>query len=267
MAANDSVPLYDLDELLAGLSLEDETSTSCFSTRSPHLAPSSLPSISVPPPPAPKTPSCPPWRSSATVYAFTTPAESGTTTQWSEAGTLTQGSPQSSVRLLYKRKRSRPKRVAYVVFHGVRIGVFDQWADVQDATNGVPFALHQGYSTRAGAEAAFELAQTNNWTCVLASWFPKLISSSLAPTPVRHESGGDQRLCEREPDAPWYVVYRGVNPGIFSTQYVECQLNVLGISGAVYESVPTYAEARRKLAHTRERGDVSVRRTRQLMDV
>ncbi|KAJ7197312.1 hypothetical protein B0H12DRAFT_1245072 [Mycena haematopus] len=116
-------------------------------------------------------------------------------------------------------------------------------ADVQAVTNGVPFALHQGYSTRAAAEAAFELAQANNWTCVLASWFPVLISGSLAPKPVGHESGRDERLCERERDAPWYVVYRGVNPGVFAT-HVECQLNVLGISGAVYESIPTYAEAR-----------------------
>jgi hypothetical protein len=91
-------------------------------------------------------------------------------------------------------------------------------------TSGVRFSLQQGYTSVAAAHAAFELAQRNGWTCRDASWpvaprsasqaplpltdDPASTSSSTPPSPFTHVASGDA----------WYVVYAGVNPGVFRTR-------------------------------------------------
>lgn len=89
---------------------------------------------------------------------------------------------------------------------------------MQAVTKGVPFALHQGYSTLAAAQAAFDVAHANHWTCALAGWLP-LLHVPAAPQPLAHEPRVHEvLLCTQETNAPWYVVYSGVNPGVFATQ-------------------------------------------------
>jgi hypothetical protein len=84
-----------------------------------------------------------------------------------------------------------------------------------NATSGVSSALQQGYASRAAAQAAYTLAQANDWTCVL----PTTRSSFAAPTGLTREPRADSELLfPPERNDRWYVVYCGVHPGVFATQ-------------------------------------------------
>ncbi|KAJ7839126.1 hypothetical protein B0H14DRAFT_3458893 [Mycena olivaceomarginata] len=255
------LPLYDIEAILATLTLEEARESQCPPTYS--LLPTAAPPRT--PTPPPRTPTPPPRRSS-TLYMFHSPNKSGFSTDWSEAGASTQGQSQSYVRAIRKARSHRPKAKAYTIFRGKVTGVFNSWREVEVATSGVRFALHKGYATRIQAEAAYELAIANGWTCSMATWTPSPISSAQAPRPpVLDRSAltleSESALGRSGVDDPWYVVYAGVNPGVFPT-YVECALNVLGIEGSLHEKLPSYAEARQKFARAQRRGEVHVRRFR-----
>ncbi|KAJ6509359.1 hypothetical protein C8R47DRAFT_1208543 [Mycena vitilis] len=199
----------------------------------------------------PTTPSRP------ATYSFHSPTLCGQTQDWSEAASATQGIPHASVSGSPRAKRRR-KKGAYVVFRGRSIGVCHTWAEVQADTSGVRFALQQGYPTPERALAAFELAEANGWTCASRSWSAVPITASLAPKPWPHQSG----LSARGDDDPWYVVYAGVNPGIYGTS-LECSLNVLGIRCSHYDSALTFEAAQAQFARAIERGEVRVCRSRE----
>ncbi|KAJ7457580.1 hypothetical protein B0H11DRAFT_2243338 [Mycena galericulata] len=218
-------PQYDIDEILAAMTLEEEAGQV-----SRPATPASPPPLT-PDPPAtpvkratrslPATPAGPKkyvapgtdLASSPTLYQFDSPTKSGYTADWSEAGLATQGSP-SQVHAIRPRPKKGTTKKAYVVFRGRTIGVMHSWAQVQAAISGVPFALQQGYPTTALATAAFELAVQRGWTS--DSDLP--ISISRAPSPINAEESTAPTLIHRLPQDPWYVVYAGINPGIFATK-------------------------------------------------
>ncbi|KAJ7680868.1 hypothetical protein DFH06DRAFT_1120453 [Mycena polygramma] len=275
------VPCYDLDEIFANFTLEERALAG-----GPETSPPPSPTIAT----APSTPVTPPRRrrhtpppryepgpnrnpvsppppsvtrpaaststaaaaaSSSAAYTFHSPTRCGQTVHWSEAAHATQGVAHSSVHGSPRAKR-HGKKVAYVVFRGRRVGVCHTWAEAEAATSRVRFALHQGYSTTARADAAFEVAQANGWICSSDSWSPVPVPSSLAPKPWPHQTTA---LCAREDADPWYVVYCGVNPGIFATS-VECALNVLGIHGSTHQRFPSFEEARDDFRRAQEAGEV-----------
>ncbi|KAJ7605233.1 hypothetical protein DFH06DRAFT_1150624 [Mycena polygramma] len=300
----DEVPCYDLDEIIANLTLEDEaalTRTTSTSPRRPPAPPATrLPPVrpETPPPrysrrPPPNTPATRPAPSSSRAAIATPepptvtppstpPARCGETMHWSQAANATQGVPNSVVFGSPRAKR-RGKRAVYVVFRGRTVGVMDTWyesayalhrttrthppfrrAEAEAATRGVRFSLHQGYSTETPAREAFQLAQANGWTSTSQTWSVVPLSSSLAPQPWGTASTPSTALCPREPSDPWYVVYSGVNPGIFGTS-VECALNVLGIRSSYHEKFATYDEAVADFARATAEGEVHVRRARMNM--
>ncbi|KAJ7160862.1 hypothetical protein C8R46DRAFT_1038080 [Mycena filopes] len=163
------------------------------------------------------------------------------------------------------KSRSRTgKFKVYVVFRGRFIGVFDLWDDVVAATSGFRFALQQGYSSRQDAELAYQFAETHGWTSNSQTWTltPLLSKDAPLPHPVPGKTASSpSTLSYRETGAPWYIAYRGINPGVFGT-FVECALNTLGVEGALHESVPTYEEAVAKFTRASVRGEVSVERAR-----
>ncbi|KAJ7718103.1 hypothetical protein B0H14DRAFT_3521806 [Mycena olivaceomarginata] len=237
VALNAPLPLYDLDEIIASLILDDPpTSRTPPPSYRSHLPPSSPASS---PPRTPHTPSrnAP---STATIYTYCSPGKSGVSNAWSEAGHATQGVSHSSVHAVAKSNPRRPKSKAYVVFRGLRVGVFEKWDNVVNATSGVSCALQQGYTSCAAAQAAYALAQANDWTCV----FPTTRSSFAAPTGLTREPRDSELLCPRERNDRWYIVYCGVHPGVFAT-HVECQLNVLGVQAAVYDRTESSATHKR----------------------
>ncbi|KAJ7686335.1 hypothetical protein B0H14DRAFT_2654350 [Mycena olivaceomarginata] len=207
VALNAPLPPYDLDEIIAGLTLDASSLP-----RTPHT-------------PSRNTPF------TATTYTYYSPGRSGVSNAWSEAGHATQGVSHSSVRAVAKSKPRHPKSKAYVVFHGLCVGVFKKWCvsqdDVVNATSSVSSALQQGYASRAAAQAAYTLVQANDWTCVL----PTMHSSFAAPTGLTREPRADSEL---------------LFPPERNDRCVECQLNVLGVQGAVYDSASSYQEAQLK---------------------
>ncbi|KAJ7836215.1 hypothetical protein B0H13DRAFT_1913219 [Mycena leptocephala] len=58
-------------------------------------------------------------------------------------------------------------------------------------------------------------------------------------------------------DDYWFVVYKGICPGVYRS-HLECQLNTLGVSGAVHESVKGKTAALRKYTVAVQQGDVGV---------
>ncbi|KAJ7893227.1 hypothetical protein B0H13DRAFT_2339815 [Mycena leptocephala] len=133
--------------------------------------------------------------------------------------------------------------------------------EVEAATSGFRFALQQGYSAIDDAHLVFEHAQRRGWTSDNSAWSSTPMSASDAPVPLAHEhpiaplSAQGGPLSFRSPNDPWYVVYQGVNPGVFATS-VECALNVLGISCSAHESVDSYAEAWQKFRRATSEGEV-----------
>jgi hypothetical protein len=122
-----------------------------------------------------------------------------------------------------------------VVFRGQAIGVFDTWWVIQHllctpchrdflreqakhATSGVRFALHQGYPSREDATRAFEFARRKGWTCASLAWVTGPVSGGDAPQPVVQEDGAAVLLSGCQIGDPWYVVYAGINPGVFPTR-------------------------------------------------
>ncbi|KAJ7178544.1 hypothetical protein C8R43DRAFT_942197 [Mycena crocata] len=262
-----SCPLYDIDEILASLTLEDDG-------KDPR--PDSSPT---PPPKSPEPPATPERRStrsapctparqradphsSSTIYVFQSPQKSGFTSDWSEAANATQGTSRSHVRAVYKTAKSRTGKIlAYVVFRGRTIGVFESWDPVRVSTTGVRFALHQGYMSVEAAHHAFSLAQENGWTrTASATLLSSPINITNAPLPI--SEGAPlivSQLFARGTTDAWYVVYAGVNPGVFGS-YIECALNVLGIRNSSHESIVGYDLARLKFSDAAGRGEVHVRR-------
>ncbi|KAJ7602638.1 hypothetical protein DFH06DRAFT_1351158 [Mycena polygramma] len=269
MAQDDGpVPVYDLDEIIANLDLEDEVPRRRRPVSRTHVTPTQ-PRPPRPPtqprPPRARSPSTPPPRYSAvpevpravpltpqipagspTVYEVGSPQGTAYSTECtdicrSEAASAVQASPTSHVRAVRKSKRRGGKPAAYVVFRGRDIGVMHNWPDVVAATSGVSFSLQQGYRT-------LRLAASPHCT------FP---GAKASPAFGRTQSAGF-----RLPDDRWYIVYQGINPGVFGTS-VECALNVLGIRDAVHNSADSYLAAKNKFRGAMEKGDVHVRLTRE----
>ncbi|KAJ7126219.1 hypothetical protein C8R44DRAFT_874591 [Mycena epipterygia] len=177
--------------------------------------------------------------SSPTVYHYTSPTRSGHTSSWSVAGAATQGVAHASVHTIQRGPNSRKhtKKAAYVVFCGLRCGVFLTWAQ-----------------TRPHAHAAFAYAQARTWTrCTRdvdvppTPQLPQPLLSSDSSNPLN----GGESLDDR-----WYVVYRGITPGVYRS-YLESQLNTLGVPGALHESVAGHGAALIKYNSARQRGDVA----------
>ncbi|KAJ7450432.1 hypothetical protein FB451DRAFT_1410407 [Mycena latifolia] len=224
------------------------------------------------PPPAPRTPSPrPPAYSptphtfpthrprtytsigTPTVYQYESPTRRGYTSHWSVAGAATQGIPSSHVRAVHHGKtKGRTKKAAYAVFCGKRCGVFLTWFEVEPLVSGVHNCIFRGYASVADARAAFAYAEARWWTRVAGA---PIVAIPSLPEPVfelNNPLNGSEAL-----DGRWYLVYRGIRPGVYRS-HLECQLNTLGIRGAVHESIEGQVAACRKYDEARDRGDVAV---------
>ncbi|KAJ7138904.1 hypothetical protein C8R46DRAFT_1234143 [Mycena filopes] len=156
---------------------------------------------------------------------------------------VTQGVPGASVSSVSPRKRkskSKTKR-AYAIFCGLRCGVLDTWAQTHPLVNGVPNCIYRGYATREAADAAYAYALARSWTRVVgtslaADQLPRPLELNLAD-----DAGNILNECE-DLDDRWYVVYRGICPGVYRS-HLECQLNTLGVPAALHEGVVGRAAA------------------------
>ncbi|KAJ6557481.1 hypothetical protein B0H19DRAFT_1261104 [Mycena capillaripes] len=186
---------------------------------------------------------------SSTLYHFESPTRRGYTTEWSSAGAATQGVPNASVRAFRpsRSKKTHSKKKAYVVFCGVQCGVFLSWEVTKPLVSRVRHSIFRGYSTVAEAHAAFAYAQARSWTH-LANTQVTAILPSPNPSCPPHLTQKTRSMVPRSWTAAgslFIVVY---------AQALECQLNTLGVSGALHVSVEGKAAALAKFRAAVARG-------------
>ncbi|KAJ7079882.1 hypothetical protein C8R43DRAFT_1143204 [Mycena crocata] len=172
-----------------------------------------------------------------TVYRFESPTQEGHTYSWSRAGVATQGVPNAFVREVQTgtANKSRGKKVAYVVYCGIRTGVFRSWRETQPLVNGVSNCIYRGYTSLAQAEAAFSYALQRSW--VRTAGTPLTPGISQLPQPITSTADPTNPINGSETcDDKWYVVYHGITPGVYRS-HLECQLNTLGVRGALHKGI------------------------------
>ncbi|KAJ7735252.1 hypothetical protein DFH07DRAFT_967254 [Mycena maculata] len=227
-----------------------------------HTFPSIPRSRVHPPPSAPQTPSpsapqTPSRRApNPKVYLIESPTKHTSSQDWATAGAATQGVANARVRAIGRhKKKPRHGNAAFVVFYGLDVGVFLSWQEVDPLVTGVSCSLFRGYSTLAAAEAAFQFVLNNSWVRRtgdhIVAAIPRL------PQPIHDISQLNVLNDTEDHDATWYVVYRGITPGVYRS-HLESQLNTVGVSGALHERIQGKAEALRKFAEVFRRGEVNV---------
>ncbi|KAJ7138475.1 hypothetical protein C8R43DRAFT_1132016 [Mycena crocata] len=170
------------------------------------------------------------------LYRFESSTQAGYTRQWSRAGTATQGVPGSHVYVVQPAtggNKRGGKKVAFVVFCGTDTGVFHSWRETQPLVNRVSNCIFRGYTTLAQAEAAFAYAVARSWVRVAGA---STSGISQLPRPIGPEDEHNPLNGSETCDDQWYVVYRGIRPGVYRS-HLECQLNTLGVQGALHEGV------------------------------
>ncbi|KAJ7060265.1 hypothetical protein C8F01DRAFT_1253596 [Mycena amicta] len=165
------------------------------------------------------------------VYVYSSRAQPpAQMTSWAEAHAGSQGGLGGHAQRIDSSptKRKSP-RAYYVVFRGHEIGVF-----------------HKNWPREIDANTAFENAQRHGYTSNQAQpagqW---AVALDQMPLPVPHDDPeivGEERLLGRFDEEPWYVVFKGANPGFFPT-YIEAALNTSGISSNGHLSKPTFVDA------------------------
>ncbi|KAJ7076267.1 hypothetical protein B0H15DRAFT_955791 [Mycena belliarum] len=114
--------------------------------------------------------------STPSVYRVSSPTQRGYTTEWAVAASVTQGVPNSSVRAVHRSSphKRQGRKAAYVVFRGLRCGVYYLWAETKPLVWRVPNCIFRGYATALEARAAFAYAQARSWTCSYDAAAPPL---------------------------------------------------------------------------------------------
>ncbi|KAJ6503174.1 hypothetical protein C8R47DRAFT_1210450 [Mycena vitilis] len=216
---------FDLVGFASALGIDAEPATPPPSSPAPPQTP-------VRPRPAQSAPSTPHTAVAGRSYVVDSPAKVGRAIPWLEAGALTQGVRGASVHATGKRQRSRKKSHAYVVFYGGTIDVFDSWDKVQPAITGHGVAIHCGFPSTDAAHAALAYARRKGWTG----------DSSPPPDSPSPSTTYTENPLNVGSDGLWYVVCRGVQPGIYRS-HLECSLNVTGVKRNLFSAFDTFEEA------------------------
>ncbi|KAJ7471335.1 hypothetical protein B0H11DRAFT_1913955 [Mycena galericulata] len=227
--------------LIARLNLSDSSSPSLRRTPSPQRQD---------PTPIPSTPS-----SQTPLYYYESPNKRGFTNNWQVAFFYIIGVANARVYAIQKRKKKRTKKAAYVVFYGDPAGVFFTWDEAEAAVKGVPGAIFRGYQTVPAAHAAFAYARARGWTRSFNS--PSGPPMDALPSPSQPLDYPNPLHDSNVLDDTWYIVYRGIRPGVYHS-FLEAQLNTVGLSSALYDSVTGREEAFALFARAREDGRVLV---------
>ncbi|KAJ7172870.1 hypothetical protein C8R43DRAFT_1119703 [Mycena crocata] len=171
------------------------------------------------------------------IYGYENSTTSGRTSNWSTAGSATQGVPGGRVHIIQtpspKKKRGHSKKAAYVIYCGINTGVRLQ--QTEPLVRGVPNCIFRGYATVREAVAAFDYAVERGWTRNVGDDIQAPIP--VLPQPTAHIPDDTNPLNGSEDlDDTWFVVYPGITPGVYRS-HLECQLNTLGVRGALHESI------------------------------
>ncbi|KAJ6460161.1 hypothetical protein C8R47DRAFT_1327810 [Mycena vitilis] len=195
------------------------------------------------PSPPPRTPSPPPPSYVETTSRRTFPCARPRTLYYVESPTRrgitheccrrTQGVAGAHVHASPRRKKKRkPRSVAYVVFCGKKCDVFLDWSDAKQYVDGVSNAIYRGYASETAAHAAFNYARERSWTRLSTN---VAVPIAVLPQPLAESN---PISASEDVDDVWYLVYRGIcpGPGVYRS-LLECQLNTLGVRGASQQGI------------------------------
>jgi hypothetical protein len=134
---------------------------------------------------------------------------------------------------------------------------------------GVSNNIFRGYPSVAAAHAAFTYAEAQSWTRVCDA--PVVTGIPALPEPILASESGNPLHESETLDDFWYIVYPGIHPGVYRSQWakfslfevfadvetisLESQLNTLGVRSAVHESVVGRVAAFSKYAAAVTRGN------------
>lgn len=91
---------------------------------------------------------------------------------------------------------------------------------MEPLVTGVPNCIFRGFPSFAAARAAFEYAEARSWTRDLSRSHPAPIASLPEPISPIIASNALSVTSETDDDR-WYVVYRGIRPGVYRSQCVQ----------------------------------------------
>ncbi|KAJ7470165.1 hypothetical protein B0H11DRAFT_2237752 [Mycena galericulata] len=219
------------EELLANLSLGERPSPphspSAPISQEPPSLPSSSPTHTTPHPPSAHP-------SAGTLYYYESPGKSGFTSSWATAGAATQGVGRGTVvRVQRGPKKKKAKAAAYVVFVGTTPGVYGSWPSAEACVSGISGAIHRGYPTLGEARAAFAYAYARRW--IRSTDFSPAPIPNL-PLPIQDDDVPNPLHGTEKLDSTWYVVYRGIQPGVYRS-LLEASLNTVGVPHSLHEAV------------------------------
>ncbi|KAJ7205083.1 hypothetical protein C8J57DRAFT_1259100 [Mycena rebaudengoi] len=195
-----------------------------------------------------------PRRVHTAIYVYASPIRQDVTTEWSIAGSASQGVPNTTVHRVKKKAKKSRQSGAYVVFHGHQPGVYSTWREACTLVNGVSNTIFHGYHTLAEANAAIKYAEDRGWTHRCNSQRPEPAIPAL-PTPML-TSDLPNPLHGSHINNKWFVVYRGITPGVYQS-LLEALLNTVGVPTSLYEGIDTKQEAINKYRGAVERGEVA----------
>ncbi|KAJ7061123.1 hypothetical protein C8F01DRAFT_1252765 [Mycena amicta] len=215
---------YHTRRTKADLAADDTSDTSVFSIPdSDDEAPRPPSPPSSPPAPTGSRTDFRSTCSSARVPLLFALRSSNASAHRSQAAQNTQGVPNAQVRLVSQRPAPRKKAVCWAVFRGSSIGVFDRWDVAKAATTGFRLAIFQGYGDITAARRAYDYAVARGYTSTQSQDRGLALPLDLMPVSVVTANRVDEaRLLPRTPDELWYIVYQGVNPGIYPTYLEGC---------------------------------------------
>lgn len=240
--------------LLASLDVADARQTHPPRTPSPNQPPPYALDYHISPAARPRTlPSSPP--SSLTIYRYTTPTRIGYTPDWSALHTIAfQLDIFTGLSLVPPLKVSPTRRslqfnegaakrkgsecgklhmssfvaeapacillgapLRFLFFFSFFPLTFHRSA-TERLVSGVPNCIFRGYATVSEAKAAYAYACARSWTRSTDTASPVAFPSLPAPVPPTDDANplnGSEILDNR-----WYVVYRGITPGVYRSQCV-----------------------------------------------
>ncbi|KAJ7940754.1 hypothetical protein B0H13DRAFT_1585975, partial [Mycena leptocephala] len=121
----------------------------------------------------------------------------------------------------------------YVVFYGREVAVFQCWPDAQRSITGAGLAIHAGYPSMEAGLATLNYARSMGWTADSTSAHGATHPTpSIEPNPLNASSKSNV----------WYVVCRGVVPGVYRS-FLECSLNTSGVKGNMCNRFTTLKDA------------------------
>ncbi|KAF9004180.1 hypothetical protein BDZ89DRAFT_1145738 [Hymenopellis radicata] len=175
------------------------------------------------------------------LYAVNQGGTTRITSHWSDAGYSQQQSNAHVSRVSPKKRPTKKRAGAYVVFVGTIPGVYATWDACEAQILHQTGSIYQGYRTRTMADAAYDYASKHG--LVHPTSGPRTIySSRRVQAPVPDVWSAQTPLSAGVRRNAWYAIFAGTRPGLYNN-YIEAAFHHVGIPGSTHRSYTSYEEA------------------------